>query len=269
LIWHLEEPFGDLASIPTYIISKMARKDVVVCLNGSGGDELFAGYPHHNYGSLIKYGLLDRLDSLGAGGLLRQIFGKLNNPDKWNSMFPYYIRKTGRVSREDKDKAFPSSRLNKVLAKDIDGYLQSNILFLLDKITMSVSMEGRVPLLDHRFVEVASHLPFNMKVRNGEKKYIFKKMLEPYLPKEVLYRKKEGFGAPINDWLNDEMLSVLLRIVKHGSLKKNGFIRCKDEMIDSLDSWDLWKVACMEIWYKFVGNSQKCPDGISLKDIAR
>ncbi len=263
LLWHLEEPFGDLASIPTYIISEMARREVTVCLNGSGGDELFAGYPYHSNRSLIKIRLLAEINKMGIGGLLRTIFGKYNR-DIWVKLFPDYQN----ISLEDWGNGFPSDRLNRLLAKDINGYLQSNVLFLLDKIAMALSLEGRVPLLDHRFVEFAAFLPSKWKLKKGERKYIFKKMLEPYLPKEVLYRQKEGFGAPLNDWLDNRTRAILVRIVEGGLLRKAGQIRLENIRTSDLKPWDLWKVACMEIWYRVIVDSLEKPVGIRLTDLA-
>jgi asparagine synthase (glutamine-hydrolysing) len=265
LIWHLEEPFGDLASVPTYIISERARKEVTVCLNGSGGDELFAGYSHHSHASWIKNGLMNMT---GIDGILRSFLGKENNPRQWSKLFPSYGKKSLRTAIEDKGVFFPGDRINRILARDIDGYLQSNVLFLLDKVAMAVSLEGRVPLLDHRFVEVAAHLPSSWKLKNGERKYIFKKMLEPYLPHAVLYRKKEGFGAPLNDWLDKDTVSLLRRIAKNGLLKKNNLIRFDDVPLVCLKGWDLWKVACLELWYRVIVDSSKCPEGVSLEDFA-
>jgi len=268
LIWHLEEPFGDLASVPTYIISQMARKEVTVCLNGSGGDELFAGYYYHSHISLLKHQLLSGLNKIGVGDFLRTILGKSNNPTIWGKLFPNYQKESLRVSPQDPTSNFPGDRLNRLLAKDINGYLQSNILFLLDKITMAVSLEGRVPLLDHRLVEFGAYLPSKWKLKKGERKYIFKKMLEPYLPREVLHREKEGFGGPLNDWLDDKTKGILLRIVEGGLLRKYGLIKIDNIRLSDLKAWDLWKVVCMEIWYRVIVESLDKPSGIRLMDFA-
>ncbi len=267
LLWHLEEPFGDLASVPTYIISEIARKEVTVCLNGSGGDELFGGYAYHSYPAYLKKRLLTGMDKIGIGGTVRSIFGKTNTPGIWNALYPHYKNKSSQCLPEDKGRHWKRDIVNRILAQDIDVYLQSNVLFLLDKIAMAVSLEGRVPLLDHRLVEYAAHLPSSWKIKNGEKKYIFKKMLEPYLPHDVLYRKKEGFGAPLNDWLDSNTASLLRRIIKNGALKKNGFIRLDGFPLSRLTGWDLWKVACMELWYRVIVDSSVCPEGVGLEDL--
>jgi len=266
LIWHLEEPFGDLATVPTYVISEMARKDATVCLNGSGGDELFAGYIHHDYSFHIKRSLIGAMEKMGIADHLKSALGKEVQKKKWSRLFPEYRDMRSRQLPEDKGKDFRGDLRNKIMARDIDGYLQSNVLFLLDKVAMAVSLEGRVPLLDHRFVEFAAHLPSRMKIKNGERKYIFKKALEPYLPREVLYRKKEGFGAPLQDWLDDETTAILRKIIKNGRLKKEQMLCLSEKDIDSLAGWDLWKIACLDLWSNIVTKSGDCPHSNTLMD---
>jgi asparagine synthase (glutamine-hydrolysing) len=266
LIWHLEEPFADLASIPTYIISEMAKKEATVCLNGSGGDELFAGYAHHRKDFLVKRRILSALDNSGAGSIIRSLLRKSYDMSNWQRIFPSYTNESFPSVFDTINAGFGKDALNHILAQDIDGYLQSNVLFLLDKIAMSVSLEGRVPLLDHRFVEVAAHLPGSWKVKNGEGKYIFKKMLEPYLPHEVLYRKKEGFGAPLNDWIDHKTRVILRRVIEKGMLVKLQLLKTDNIHFQSIVPWDLWKIACLEIWYRIIVSSSGCPQGKTLKD---
>jgi len=264
LIWHLEEPFGDLAVVPTFIISEMARKDATVCLNGSGGDELFGGYPHHDPRFNMKGLIVGALEGIGMAHHVRTAFGKYVWP--WSKLFPEYRDIRHRKQPEDKGKTFPGDRRNRLMARDIDGYLQSNVLFLLDKIAMAVSLEGRVPLLDHRFVEMASHLSSQMKIKNGERKHIFKKILEPYLPGEVLYKKKEGFGAPLMDWLDDETTVILRKIILNGTLKKEKMLCLPEKDINSLAGWDLWKIACLDLWSNIVTKPGDCPRNNTLMD---
>lgn len=268
LIWHLEEPFGDLASVPTYVISEMARREATVCLNGSGGDELFAGYHHHRRLAILKNKILSSMNTTGLEQIVRSAMGKSNNPGDWNKLFPLYLKSSLRRSPADWSKSSSYDMISRELLRDIDCYLQSNILFLLDKVTMAVSLEGRVPLLDHRFVELAAGLPSKWKIRHGENKYIFKKMLEPYLPLEVLYRKKEGFGAPLSQWLDNETRAVLYRIVEHGLLVKNQLLRPDNATLKGLNNWDLWKVACMELWYRIIFEFSTCPEKSTLEDFA-
>jgi len=266
LIWHLEEPFGDLASVPTYIISEMARHEVTVCLNGSGGDELFAGYPYHIDKSLIRRTLSSGLNKLGIMGRIESIISRKEGFPGWSSLFPNYMKRSMQIPPEDKIKTFRDrDYLNRILARDIDGYLQSNVLFLLDKITMAVSLEGRVPLLDHRFVEMASHLPSRWKIRKGERKYIFKKVLEPYLPHDVLYRDKEGFGAPLDEWLDESTRRLLCRIIENGMLRKNDLLFISNGVLKEMGAWNLWKMACMELWFQIFVDSGESSGMVDLE----
>lgn len=266
LMWHLEEPFGDLAAVPTFIISEMARKEATVCLNGSGGDELFAGYAHHDHPFHVKRSVVKAMEAIGVADQLRLELGKEVPVRRWTKYFPEYRSARERKHPEDKGRTFRGDRRNKLMARDIDGYLQSNVLFLLDKIAMAVSLEGRVPLLDHRFVEVASHLPSRMKIRKGQRKYIFKKLLEPYLPGEVLHKKKEGFGAPLLDWLDQETVETLRGIVKNGKLRRENVLVAGETDIEALRGWDLWKVACLDLWSRIVAEPAPCPADRTLED---
>ena len=206
------------------------------------------------------------MNRFGIDGFLRSVLGRANNPRRWAKLFPNYLNKSSQLLPEDKGHSFQGDCINKILATDIDGYLQSNVLFLLDKIAMAASLEGRVPLLDHRLVEFASHLPSYWKLKNGEQKYIFKKAMEPFLPSEVLYRKKEGFGAPCNDWLCKETRSMLANIVENGLLKKMNLLRTEGFGLAAMDSWDLWKISCLELWYQVIVESSECPKGVTLRD---
>ena len=267
LLWHLEEPFGDLAAIPTFIISEMARREVTVCLNGSGGDELFAGYSHHGWPAMLKQAVLGGLDHVGIESWLRAKLGKANNAAMWKALFPQYREPSVRAGGcGTAARRFPGDPVNRVLARDIDGYLQSNVLFLLDKVAMAVSLEGRVPLLDHRLVELAAHLPSRWKTWGGEKKIIFKRLLEPHLPREVLYRKKEGFGAPLADWLDPETDGMLRRIIESGLLRKQGLLTVERQSLSLLQPWDLWRTACLEVWFRIFSEFPADPRNATLAD---
>lgn len=267
LLWHMEEPFGDLAIVPTFIISEMAKKEVKVCLNGSGGDELFAGYPHHSKWAKARRTILSSMDVVGAGDVLRTLVGQPRTSKNFSIMFSQYDRRASGLMLKTNKKVFPCDTLNQIMAADIDSYLQSNILFLLDKITMAVSLEGRVPLLDHRFVELAAHLPASWKYKEGVRKHIFKKLMEPYLPADVLNRQKEGFGAPLSLWLENGVRELLENMVKNGSLRSDGYLDLNTVKMRDLEDWSFWKVACLEIWYRLFIKSGKSPNGVALKDL--
>lgn len=266
LLWHLEEPFADLAAVPTFVISEMARREATVCLNGGGGDELFGGYAQHGYGFHVRRHMLSALDRMGIGSPIRRLVGASQGHRLWQRLFPAYIPPQTRRLPIKTSGAFHGDFRNRKMAEDIEGYLQSNVLFLLDKITMAVSLEGRVPLLDHRIVELAMSIPSTMKIRGQERKFIFKKLLERRLPPEVLYAKKEGFGAPLQDWLDDDTTLLLRKIVQNGHLRREGVLRGGDDIVDRLQVWELWRVACLELWIRIVAPRRGCPSGNTLSD---
>lgn len=261
LIWHLEEPFADAAFIPTYLISKWASTSVKVLLNGAGGDELFGGYPRYSTSYELR-----RLKNIIDWGLHWKnwiwsyyeniMVGKRND---WKIIYPFY-KESAR--KDDIERNFVQNKnksvANAMMLNDLMVYLQDNILFLLDKMTMAASIEGRVPLLDHRIVEKSIQIPDSIKIRKGENKYLFKKTLEPLLPREILYRRKDGFGAPIWNWIDKYKNSDFDQILSNGNLAKNGLINSKvinknfidKKILRKNDYWNYWKILILELWYK-------------------
>ena len=264
LIWHLEEPFADGAFVPTYGLARIAADQVKVILSGAGGDELFGGYAHHQTnGPLIS--------------LLRQL-ARGRNPrrsyrDKWaaghNRAWPAYFDwyRPGAMRREV-DRYYSRTRgldeLNATMLSDLMVYLQDDILFMTDKMTMAASLECRVPLLDHRLVELSLTIDSGLKVRGGERKYILKKLMEKYLPRPVLDRPKEGVGAPVTTWLNKYRAKYFDRLLADSLLAGQGLasrekIRALTlkERLDREEAWAYWKVLVLEIWLRlFVGGEK-------------
>lgn len=267
LIYHLDEPFGDAAFIPTYYLAQIAAEKITVMLNGAGGDELFGGYGHHlNYSPLksrINQMLHRRAPALSYYDIWRSAFRS-----QWKRLFPWYVPDTFRSSFERK---FQQSRgidnLNAVMLNDIEYYLQDDILFLSDKMTMAASIECRVPLLDHRLVELTQQIPSSMKIKDGEKKYLLKKVGERLLPREVLYRPKEGFGFPIWKWVNDYKELYFDLLLENGALVRydlvnvdelrNAFL--KNELSQS-ESWYYWLILVLDIWLQLFVDEKNYAD---------
>lgn len=255
LVWHLEEPFADGAFVFTNAIAKEAVKHAKVILCGVGGDELFSGYPHHRKYSILKsilskiiydrvpsHSYYDRWKSLDARG--------------WSNFFDWF---KPSVCRARLDEVYKMNRskdvVNAALLSDIEWYLRDNILFLTDKMTMAESLECRVPLLDHRLVETSLRIGSRLKIHNGEKKYIFKKLMEKYLPDEVLYRPKEGFGAPIELWINTYKKRIFNKVLLDGYLMQEKLINASKlmslmnkEKLNAGKAWQYWKILILEIW---------------------
>jgi len=261
LIWHLEEPFADAAFIPTYLISKWASQKVKVLLNGAGGDELFGGYQRYLQSNIMRV-LKTLYESILYKKDLRWSYYNNNMCGKnrnWKKIFNFYNTSPRKNEIEiyfeqNSDRSF----LNAMMLNDIKVYLQDDILFLLDKMTMAVSIEGRVPLLDHRLVEKSLNIPSSLKINNGQGKYLYKKMFENILPKEILYRKKEGFGAPIWDWIDKYKQTHFDEILKNSYLEKEGLINknsletkyIKKDNFYLHEYWNYWKILILEIWFQ-------------------
>jgi asparagine synthase (glutamine-hydrolysing) len=220
----LDEPIADSAIVPTYILSRRARElGVKVLLSGAGGDEIFGGYPRHFPGQVARAAWFASLPPL-MRAVSSRIWGawdsalaiRLANPARnfavtisgtnlafLRQAFRSTAHFDGVLERYESDfgsgaaasGAYPKMRL------DLEHYLPDNILPLLDKATMAASVEGRVPLLDHRLVEFAFSLPERINILNGREKGLFREMLKPHLPTSILDRSKEGFNAPISRWV--------------------------------------------------------------------
>ena len=234
LIWHYNEPFADSSAIPTYYVSKMARDFVTVVLSGDAGDENFAGYPRYqnqgehalssDYPALL-YRLLHPKGMLRSfvehGGGWRKTFARLKDLDQQKLLYYYRIThfhenyQTQLYTPEFWQKLGGSSTVDFLLAKyrqsdagdfldatldvDLGLYLPDTLMTKTDIAAMTHSLEVRAPMLDHQFLEFIARIPPELKLKDGKiSKYIFKRAVEPYLPHDVIYRKKMGFGVPID-----------------------------------------------------------------------
>ncbi|MBU0587305.1 MAG: asparagine synthase (glutamine-hydrolyzing) [Gammaproteobacteria bacterium] len=223
LILRMDEPIADSAIVPTFVLSELAASHgVKVLLSGAGGDEIFGGYDRHFPGRLGSAAwfagfpaglrmackplwafwnpaLLDRLDNPArnfyvatSGTELHLLKYLLGNDDRYRAMLSAFDEDLGAFRT---DAAYPRMRL------DLKRYLPDNVLSLTDKATMAASVEGRVPLLDHRLVEFAYSLPEAVNLLQGRKKGLFRHVLNARLPASILERGKEGFNAPMAAWI--------------------------------------------------------------------
>jgi asparagine synthase (glutamine-hydrolysing) len=288
----LEEPFGDSSMLPTYYVSRMARENVTVALSGDGGDELFAGYDR--YLVAMERQKFDRVPQwLGQlyreqvhGRLPAGVYGKnlawnasLNSRDRYldsvayfpaldreSSLFTKEFVESGRKLpnplgqwRQYYDEAPASDVLSKLMYLDVKTYLTADILAKVDRMSMATSLEVRVPMLDHEFVEWVVGLPVDWKFRTGTRKYILKKLAERLgIPKELLHRRKQGFQLPLVDWMRSEMkdqyLRVLLepRTLQRGYFKAEAVRRLVDEHLSGRRnrSGMLWRMLVLELWHR-------------------
>jgi asparagine synthase (glutamine-hydrolysing) len=258
LIWHLDEPIADAAFITTYLVSKFAREQVTVILSGVGGDELFGGYNRYmdeHYRSryqlipgFLRRGLIDpiarRLPSdrhspllnklrLARAFVLADSLGFEDRYRRYMEVFDAADRTAllaGRAAPFDDviARGFADSRsqdtLRRLMDVDMATQLPEDLLMLTDKMSMAVSLECRVPLLDQRLVKLAAGMPAALRIRGGELKYVMKKAMQGILPDSIIHRTKRGFGAPIGAWFKRELSGFLREILSESTLKRRGLL---------------------------------------------
>jgi asparagine synthase (glutamine-hydrolysing) len=262
LAWHYDEPFADSSAIPTYYVSKIARSQVTVALGGDGGDESFAGYRRYKLDyyenrlrshvpAALRQGLFGPLgrwypamawaprifrakatfESLSRSPL-EGYFNSISyfRPNDKARLFTADFRKqlgaydSLDLFRHYYDQADTEDPLSKIQYVDIKTYLTDDILTKVDRASMAVSLEVRAPLLDHKLLEFAASMPSSLKLRNGTGKYILKKSLEPVLPRNILYRPKQGFAIPLDVWFRRELKELAESIIvktEDGILDRN------------------------------------------------
>ncbi|MDX9785210.1 MAG: asparagine synthase (glutamine-hydrolyzing) [Desulfobacterales bacterium] len=295
LAWHYDEPFADSSAVPTYYVSETARKNVTVSLSGDGGDENFAGYRRYYFDlrenyvrNLVPEGL--RRAVFGTIGklypkadYLPQIFrGKafisnvardpvdayyfsvssMYGDEKRRLLHPDILREIGDYRTRDLFyniyKAAPApDHLSKIQYLDIKTYLCDDILTKVDRASMAVSLEVRCPILDHVFMEYVAKIPSKHKLVGTDGKHIFKKALKKYLPDEILYRKKMGFGVPVEEWLRKDLKEYGGNFVLKGAASKQYF---QKSMLDKFwnehqkglrnRSTELWIIMMLNLWQK-------------------
>ena len=258
LLWHMDEPIADTAFITTYLVSEFARRDVTVILSGVGGDELFGGYRrylgNHNQArfdrlpaSLRKAALAlgDKLPSDRHSPLLNS--ARLAKGFLASAGLPLEQRYRSYVevfSESEAERLFcdpPSTTvdplaaafrdatsddaLNRMFSVDADTQLPDDLLMLTDKMSMAVSLECRVPLLDHELVELAARIPEEVKMRGGRLKHVMKAALSDVLPHDILERKKRGFGTPMGAWLKGDLAPLLADLLSETSVEARGLFR--------------------------------------------
>ena len=288
----LDEPFGDSSMLPTYLVSRLARQFVKVVLSGDGGDELFAGYDtYQSQMALSRFDWIPRW----AGSLYRDaIFPILPQgtrgrrflydvsstwPDRALNAFSFRSDLSGgksvlsgdlrrlaqngadplRVFREYLKRAAKFGRLSQLLYLDTKTYLPADILTKVDRMSMATSLEARVPLLDHPFVEWAASLPENLKLRGKSRKYILRKLARRIgIPAEVIDRPKRGFAMPLTHWIRNELkrdfAQILLepRTIERGYFDREAVSTLLEEHFRGRRDHanKLWRLLAFELWHR-------------------
>lgn len=295
LLHFLDEPLGDFSIFPTYLVSKMARDHVKVVLSGDGGDELFGGYETYiadwldrSYQRYVprllrekviaavtawlpptekKKGVINRLKRFVEGSSLpadlehtRWMLFLAEEEKRSFYSSDVLASRNGRTAYDFMRNCFRSARtndrLNRQLYVDIKTYLADDILVKVDRMSMAVSLEARVPYLDHRVVEFSAALPGRFKQYHHRTKIILKEAARGLLPPQILERGKEGFSIPIKSWIRNELRPLMLEVLDSKRIQRDGLFnpryveRLIHEHLDRREnhSHRLWALMVFHIW---------------------
>jgi asparagine synthase (glutamine-hydrolysing) len=293
-----DEPFADSSAIPTFIVAQETKKYVTVALSGDGGDELFAGYRSYlseywynrymQIPGLFRKGLIENLIKVLPDSRDVKILEYIRRLKKFikatkgsfperllalKEIFPEEIRKNlllnnynnGNRSRDlslgwinKLLDCYNGDRINSMLYSDLKDSLPGDMLTKVDWMSMKNSLEVRVPLLDHRVVELAFRMKGSLKLNNGRTKYILKEAFKDLLPSSLYNRPKAGFEVPISRWLKTDLKFLIDDYLSKEKLKEQGIF--DSEIIDDLiqkhlsnktdTSWMLWNLIVFQNWYQ-------------------
>jgi asparagine synthase (glutamine-hydrolysing) len=261
-----DQPFADDSVVPSYYVSQVAGQHVKVAMTGLGGDELFGGYRRHL--GLVLGDRYARVPQFIRDSVIRPLVQRLpessNSSDVIDHLkrftrigsaapaqryqdsmaaLPWQARQrlytpaiaaqmdqgaTERIIAAPFLEARASSTLERALRTDLQTYLVDDILTLTDRLSMWHSLELRVPYLDHRFVELAARIPAGLKIRGTTQKYLLKRLAERWLPKDMIYHKKQGFEAPMGRWLRGPLLPFFDSIVSRDAVEATGLFRFEE-----------------------------------------
>lgn len=292
MVEQLDEPLADPAPLNVLYISQLAQQQgIKVLLSGSGGDDLFTGYRRHlalgweSYWRWLPLGIRGWIEHISGGfnqkiSFLRRVskffhgatltgdqrlvnyFAWIRQPDLLKLYTPEFCAALSDTVAGTPMLEFLSplcdgvSPLEKMLALEQRFFLSDHNLTYTDKMAMAVGVEVRVPFLDLELVDFAAQIPPSLKQRRGVGKWILKKAMEPYLPREVIYRPKSGFGAPLRRWMRFELRELLGDILSAESLKQRGLFdpRAVQQLISDNDSgrvdatYTLLSLISIELW---------------------
>lgn len=294
LLNHLDEPLADFSIFPTYLVSKVASKQVKVALSGDGGDELFGGYDTYvaqqadrYYGQLpdilrqkmlpalfnmippqpVKKGLINKAKRFVEGAALSPVWQHtrwmsfMTDDDKAALYHSDLAQQTnGRSALSFVELYFQQAANRDSLAQqqyvDVKTYLADNILTKVDRMSMAVSLEARVPLLDYRLVEFALNLPPQWKMQGSKTKLILRQAMQGTLPAAVLSKPKQGFSIPLKHWLRGPLRPLLTDTLAPSTIARRGLFqpatvnRWIEEHLNGRfnHSHRLWALMVLELW---------------------
>ncbi len=292
LIRYMDEPVADFSIFPTYLVSKVARQHVTMILSGDGGDELFAGYDTYIANKIAGYyrrlpgvvrenvsemlarvppsakkkGLVNRAKRFVEGASLPQQMNHVRWMIFMSEAEKQQLYAQGLADQHHREHLlitqyfdmleWPDS-LNQQLYVDLKTYLVDDILVKVDRMSMAVSLEARVPFLDHDVIQFVAGIPGELKLRNMTTKYILKKAMERVLPASILYRKKEGFSIPMKHWLNGALRPLVDDLLSESRLRSQGLFNPAyvQRLINehrqgrANHSHRLWALTLFQLWH--------------------
>ncbi|MEO7986435.1 MAG: asparagine synthase (glutamine-hydrolyzing), partial [Gemmatimonadales bacterium] len=289
----LDDPIGDFSIFPTYLVSKLAREQVTVVLSGDGGDELFGGYETYaaqekarawqRIPGFLRHGVLEpaiaglrpRPEKKGLVNKARRFVEGLGHDERlgharWRLFAGHALRRelfsanayqALRTPIESHvlalaEEAGPRSEIDRALYVDMKSYLSDNCLVKIDRMAMACSLEGRVPLLDPELIELAFRMPPELKLSHGQTKPLLKRVAARHVPRETVYRPKQGFSIPIKHWLDGPLRPLADDLLSSDRLKREGIFsvetvqRLRREHATGVanHSHVLWSLLVFEDW---------------------
>lgn len=311
LVWLMDEPMADGSTLPLYVVSSLARQHVKVALAGAGGDELFAGYPRYQIGQVptsrralqaiptpLKQAAvgLGKMYSAGFGNrvhvAVRDVARHYYEDTAWFSEAER-LALTGRngasyaqVVAHHYDRLPWADSVNRLMFVDMNTYMSDDLLPMTDRMSMGVSLEGRLPFLDYRLIEWAMALPAELKLQNGISKYVLRRAMEGLLPMEILNRPKRGFGPPFGAWLKAGLLDYTGKLllnpraqarglynpeVIRGLLAAGNSLTLRPEGLTPDEhrlTQQIWQLLILELWFRiFIDQSRMVSPPGALEDL--
>ncbi len=289
VVWHLDQPLAEQATLANYMVAELASRQVKMVVTGEGGDELFAGYARYSGERLsplfqlfpkavksLAIATSDRIPGLRRQKLALFALCQPEEAPRFVNWFPLFNSKMKQallspelketLSACDADEVFAehlartdaTASLNRMLYVDTKLWLPDLLLARGDKMSMAVSLEARVPFLDHKLVEFAATLPQKLKVKRLVRKYLLRKVSEAWLPREILHRKKQGFPMPSSLWLRNEARPFLRDVLSPSAVRRRGLFNPPfvEKLISQHESGFadhgslLWGLMSVELWQR-------------------
>ncbi len=292
---YYDEPFGDSSALPTIIVSKMAKKSVTVALSADGGDEAFCGYSKYFFLNKFEYifknkikkqilkiilnllneNMIDKINNILPKNLkqrnIKDKFNKFKRAINSNNLEEMFLNASSYVDKNDVNKIL-NIKCNKnalskfdnkhklpfldyMMSNDYKMFMNDDVLTKVDRATMSVSLEGREPLLDHRIIEYLARVPNHIKYKNNEGKYLLRKILYKYLPKKMVDKPKSGFQIPMEEWLKNDLRYLVEKYLNENILDSDIFnidevINLKNKLFNNeyVNINQIWLIIMFQMW---------------------